>query len=99
MDSDGRPGQMRQKRPTVVDDDTPFKDDDDLMEESDSLAARLFSGRATTNLADLQQENFFDRLEQRNPQDSVIKPSSSTISDEPVFGRSKISILNHSGLG
>jgi len=55
MDSDGRPGQMRQKRPTVVvdEDDTPFKDDEDDMQE-DSLAARLFSGRATTNLADLQ---------------------------------------------
>ena len=69
MDSDpaGRQGQMRQKRPTIIDDDTPFKDDEDDLMEDNGLAARLFAGRATTNLADLRQDDFFDKLEQRNP--------------------------------
>jgi hypothetical protein len=40
MDSDraGRQGQMRQKRPTIIDDDTPFKDDEDDLIEDNGLA-------------------------------------------------------------
>jgi len=70
MDSvpSGRLGQMRQKRPTLVDEDTPFQDDEDDLLEDSGLAAKLFKGRATTNLSDLQQhQDFFDRLETRNP--------------------------------
>jgi hypothetical protein len=84
MDSDpvSRQGQMRQKRPTIIDDDTPFKDDEDDLLEDNGLAARLFnSGRATTNLADLRQEDFFERLEQRNPQDRM----QSSKFDEPTI--------------
>ena len=69
MDSvpSGRLGQMRQKRPTLVEDDTPFQDDEDDLLEDSGLAANLFRGRATTNLSDMQQQDFFDRLDMKNP--------------------------------
>lgn len=74
MDSEpsGRQGQMRQKRPTLIDDDAPFKDDDDdMLEDSAFAAATFLRGRATTQLSKADQDNLFDRLEQRNPQDSI----------------------------
>jgi hypothetical protein len=44
---------MRQKRPTIIEDHTPFKDDEeDLLGEDNSLATNLFGNRATTILAD-----------------------------------------------
>ena len=43
--------------------------------EDSGLAAKLIKGRATTNLSDLQQQDFFDRLETINPQDNVKQTS------------------------
>jgi len=60
----GRSSIMRQKRPAIVNDDAPFKDDED---EFDNLIQEsAHRGRATTNQVD-SKKNLLSTTESRYP--------------------------------